>query len=1635
MRTARSLQLIPNRLSKARTAAFVTAVLCLWGTTRAVPLPLRLESDEWRIAPIEKQAPYTGFICEPRKPGPQVLIRFGSVGNLTAGKVRVRREADTPVLRFTRLKGRPTPAFGRDSYIEVRIDPRTSTPEIRFLLDLKKFDETAWRARMGDVPFHFMVYAQPEARIFHQRGWPIPTPLEDPYPMLSKATGYGVQVRSFWSRNWTYAPPIGAWPIPTMGLWTPGKGQYVAYDFHAARLDDHSAREIAGTYCWSFKDTGRFMALVWPYARPYQKLRFPQLPDHAVVSSRFHLLVTQGLTSEDDPNLFIQQFAWKHFADDFPTAPRMNDLSWLSAPYRLKSFPAPRLGRLYHKAVRNRWWKVGAVDLGGLPWDADPVTYAFENGRQAQIDQLRKDIDFMLGKARHFRVGDDECVSWQKPLSGEAVDMFGPDGVPTLHNIQTWQVALAFLDLYRNDPSQRVRLLPIVDGVLRWTRHVLYTRNGYPDVPAAQFCWGAGPVATFCLRYYYTFRDDPERRDLAVKALKLARIMLYRYLPIWLSDSNEADGLDSSFFMEPNSGISWLGAACSNEVWILPHALTQVYVATGDPFLAHCLRGMLERWHQLYRDEYAPNIPAYGTAFAERLGLYDGSAQPPGTRASFGGLWGLFERLAWPVGDARARFVCGEAAAIAFDRNGKHTDLAEYRSYGNGRFSLKVVPLGKAASQQATPFVICVTYPFFDLRKQTVWRLRDGEKVRLEPGREVRSFPERPDTLLVRGIRYGDTLAVGEFDAKTPVRPCAELHPRRLAHGRQVGQFLCQDISQVCNRPLRADWDDRKSWAGLDPGVRWIYGVPFEVIDPLLNEGRNASTGVEIPLKGRADDLFVLITGAPRRVQGQVTFVRGRPLEVRVADPPVVLEGWPACFEWKVSLVHVRTPGRPLRSLRLSDTQVLAASTVADAPQAVRRALAALEELRSVQLENRQRVQALLALKDKFEALSGRIAVLPLPTGTNPFGLPIVKALQRAKLMQHVHLLTPAELVDPSTFNADRFWITLYLDGEGYRRTVNRDGDGDRALLRYLDRGGTLLVLPTGPFPFYYDEKDRVTVAAGRFGLPICGSGLAERRDAPLNSRFRGWEVPPAGHAFVFKVAPGQRIVRSLPPAFLFPKKEDADQRWRPLAADAAQGPYTPLITLTDETGRSWGDAAALLTVRNGRILSVWSSLLKMPSIAIPLVADVLRFALDTALPPTAETVCLRTAQPPVIDGRLDDPIWQAVPVLGDFHLLGPGLRKPHFATRLRMCWDDTNLYLAFDAQDPDIWSDKTGRDDFLWEDEVVEFYIDPDGDGRHYKEFEINPRNAVLDLDIAHPTNGGVPLEDVKRFLRWNAKGLRTAVHVEGTLGDRTDKDRGWQVEAAIPLASLVDSGAAPPRIGDAWRMQFFRIDRSAGLKKPDLAAWSPTRLFHAPDRFGRVIFGGPAIRDDFSLYPAGKAPGPPWRVLAGNWTVKRGTLVGENAGTDAWRALGIRWGDPTWRDYTVTVKFRVEARGSDWRDGPWFGVRCSGTDGYFINFSSRDVQFHKISGGVGTNDATCLARTACKLGNTRHDVTISVREKRVTVRLDGEQLFEVIDNGLNHTPPLAAGAVMLSARRWTAGRGHTRIRYDSISVEHFSD
>ena len=1625
------------------------------------------------VTPLGAQGAYTGFRLSA---GGQRLadVGFGSVGNMTAGRLEVEAQhapgglrGDTVevvrgTLTFSRLAAVAAPRLGRGSFVRIHLDRREPYPRVEFRLELLAFDRARWQAVMGRVPFHFLACSVPGAEIFHHRGWPIPTPTLDDYPLHNHGEGYGVQIRSLWSRDWTYAPPVGAWPIATAGLWTPSRRHYVAYDFHEARLTDHSEKDIAAAYCWRLDPLSRlprssaardFVALVWPYARPYQTLRYPAAGRHTV-ASHFRILHSLEMPSDADPNRFAMRFVWDRFADRLPTVPRMSDVSWLSAAYRLDDFPVPtQPPRAFWRVAEPKWWKADTLDLAGASWDGDAITYLYETQNAAAIAQMRQDVDLVLRYTQWQELDGERCCFWPKPLDGEAVDMFGPDGVPTIHAVQGWQFALLLLDVARNDPAQRERLLPYVDGALRFTRHILYTRNGYADVPCAQFCWGAGPVTSFCLRYHYAFRGDRDRGALAAKAKRLAHTMLYRYLPIWMADSNPDDALDSAFLCEPNSGISWLGAACSNEVWVVPHAMAQVYVATGDPILGHYLRGMLERWHCLFRDEYYPSVAAYGTAYTERLGLYDGSAQALGTRATFGGLWGLAERYLWPVGSARVRVLCGEKAAMAFNRNGRHTDVADFRCRAPGAFSFRLVPAAEWC-RQPEPFDVVITFPYADLRKLPVAVVSQGMLVRLSD-KLIRRFPQRPDSLLVRGLKYGDTVAVGG-----PPDFAARPLPRAVARERHAaerpereGAFIPIAIAEHCDKALPTDWDDPASWAGLPAGRIWRFGVPLHLADPLVNGGKQAASGATVAVGRKARMLFVLLANASEGASLRISYARGgrswlgklvsgpRTQVVRVADAVPVLRGWPLCFEWHADLLAVPTRGRKIALLACKGVDVLAVTAFDGERAALKPTLAALAARRKALAAEREATAKYRDLAPLLEKLSGHVAVLPQPQTKNPQAAPLVRRLRRAGLLEHLVLLSPQQLLDPRAFSPERIWLALYLGGEDYWRTVRREGDGAEALRRYVRGGGTLVAMGQQPFPFYYGSDGETwepDVLARDLGLPICGSGALGRDDRLKGVQVGGWETPPEGARLMFHVEPKQKAIAGLPRRFAFPSGEGFDPRWRPIVrAVGEQDVYTPILTLRDADGQSYGEAAAVIGYKAGplsgaRVAYVWSSLAHHPDYGEPLVLGVLRHVLATTMPPLARHVCARASGPIEIDGKLDERAWaEAAPVpLAHCFLTREG--TPPLKTAARMLWDDAHLYVAFACQDPDVFGRAGPRDSELWEEEVVEVYLDPDGDGRDYRELEVNPRNAVIDLRI--PAADQVKGDRYKRFRQWHAAGWRTAVAVEGTVDRRDDTDRRWTAEMAVPLACL--GIRTPPRVGDEWRLQLYRIDRSKSLgETPMFAAWSATDNFHRPARFGRLVLGSNPAREDFALYPDGSDASPTWEASAGTWRIEKGTLVGEDCIADGWQLLGIAAGSDGWRDYRLRLRFKVLELGSDHRDGPWIAVRHSGPgECYSLNLGRR-IQLHKNHRGRSTNDDTCLAQREWQPDDKWHALEITVQGNRIAARLDGQPLLDAIDRSRLGVPPIPAGGIALSARRWSQSTGHTRIAFDDIEVELLPD
>ncbi|HUT74494.1 MAG TPA: carbohydrate-binding family 9-like protein [Armatimonadota bacterium] len=210
-----------------------------------------------------------------------------------------------------------------------------------------------------------------------------------------------------------------------------------------------------------------------------------------------------------------------------------------------------------------------------------------------------------------------------------------------------------------------------------------------------------------------------------------------------------------------------------------------------------------------------------------------------------------------------------------------------------------------------------------------------------------------------------------------------------------------------------------------------------------------------------------------------------------------------------------------------------------------------------------------------------------------------------------------------------------------------------------------------------------------------------------------------------------------------------------------------------------------------------------------------------------------RTPQPIAVDGVLNEAVWRRIEPVAAFSLLDGS--PPDFETEVKLCWDDRYLYVAFCCVDNDIWGTYTKRDQPLFDQEVVEIFLNPSGDLVNYFELEVSPRNVIWDGKVHSPDRR--PSEKWRADPRWNCEGMLTGVRVVGTLDDRSDLDQLWTVEMAIPFDAV--AGRAPTD-GERWRGNLYRIDRG---ERDEYSCWSPTRAglpnaFHHAERFGWFVF-----------------------------------------------------------------------------------------------------------------------------------------------------------------------------------------------------
>lgn len=228
--------------------------------------------------------------------------------------------------------------------------------------------------------------------------------------------------------------------------------------------------------------------------------------------------------------------------------------------------------------------------------------------------------------------------------------------------------------------------------------------------------------------------------------------------------------------------------------------------------------------------------------------------------------------------------------------------------------------------------------------------------------------------------------------------------------------------------------------------------------------------------------------------------------------------------------------------------------------------------------------------------------------------------------------------------------------------------------------------------------------------------------------------------------------------------------------------------------------------------------------------------------------VCHKADKLILVDGKLNDDAWSNVQWTDSFVDIEGSLKPdPFYDTKAKMTWDDNYFYFGAYLEDPHVWASITARDAVVYKDNDFEIFLDPDGDTHNYYELEVNAFETEWDLILLKPYHDadGVALDS------WDIPGLISKVHVDGTINDPSDMDKGWSVEIAIPWRSLIGNfrSKTPPKEGETWKVNFSRVHWDTEIKdgkyvKTDTPefnwVWSPQGhiYMHFPHFWGLVQF-----------------------------------------------------------------------------------------------------------------------------------------------------------------------------------------------------
>ena len=202
-----------------------------------------------------------------------------------------------------------------------------------------------------------------------------------------------------------------------------------------------------------------------------------------------------------------------------------------------------------------------------------------------------------------------------------------------------------------------------------------------------------------------------------------------------------------------------------------------------------------------------------------------------------------------------------------------------------------------------------------------------------------------------------------------------------------------------------------------------------------------------------------------------------------------------------------------------------------------------------------------------------------------------------------------------------------------------------------------------------------------------------------------------------------------------------------------------------------------------------------------------------------------KTAKPPVLDGHLNDACWRGCVETGNFIQHQGEVDPAKEDTKVRLTYDDKNIYLAFTCieshlnpvlNQETLFKAAAGKDaaDSLkvFRDDCIEIFLSCSAEiSNDYYQIAVNSRGTIYDSSSS-------------KGIEWDSDAVAVG----------TKDEKGWYLEIAIPLKNLTNDKITPEKT--VWRGNFCRNTKPVH----ETSSWNraTAKGFHSPDIFGELRF-----------------------------------------------------------------------------------------------------------------------------------------------------------------------------------------------------